>query len=199
MSTRYVLGLNQYTHSASACLIDEHGELVFALAKERVTRKKHDGGDNAEVVDAVLQGAGISPEQIELCVANNHLFRIPLFEQTLPWAVALNQHPSTYLSPSNLLPGVQRHELSHHLAHAWSVLTHAPFDRGLIVVSDGIGSTYADVHRLSSGSNLGVYTSDADLPHHPDFRRLPDGMDQQLGEENATFREAESVYLFEGN
>jgi carbamoyltransferase len=198
MTARYVLGLNQYTHSASACLVDEAGELVFALAKERVTRKKHDGGDNAEVIEAVLRGAGVQSDQIALCVANNHLFRIPPFEKTLPWAVAMNQHPSTYTSPSNLLPGVRKHELSHHLAHAWSVLAHAPFDRGLIVVADGIGSTYADVHRLSSESALGDYTSDADLPHHPDFRRWPQDMDQQLNEENATFREAESVYLFDG-
>lgn len=198
MSARYVLGLNQYTHSAAACLIDERGELVFALAKERVTRKKHDGGDNAEVIEAVVQGAGIPREQIALCVANNHLFRIPPFEQTLPWAVALNQHPSNYVSPWNLLPDVRRHELSHHLAHAWSVLATAPFDTGLIVVADGIGSTFADVHRMSTGSEMGAYTSDADLPQHADFQRWPADLDAQLQQQNATFREAESVYRFEG-
>ncbi len=198
MSARYVLGLNQYTHSAAACLVDADGELVFALAKERVTRKKHDGGDNAQVVQAVLEGAGIEREQIALCVANNHLFRIPPFEQTLPWAVALNQHPSTYMSDWNLLPGVRRHELSHHLAHAWSVLTTAPFERGLIVVADGIGSTYADVHRLSSDSHLGEYTSDADVAKADSFRQFPADLSEQLKQQNATFREAESVFRFDG-
>ena len=195
---RYVLGLNQYTHSAAACLVDERGQLLYALAKERVTRKKHDGGDNAQVVEELLRGAGVEREQIALCVANNHLFRIPPFEQKLPWAVALNQHPSSYISPWNLLPGVRRHELSHHLAHAWSVMATAPFDRGLIVVADGIGSTYADVHRLSTDSEMGAFSSDADLPHHANFKRWPADLDAQLKDQNATFREGESVYLFDG-
>ncbi len=198
MSARYVLGLNQYTHSASACLLDEYGQIVYALAKERVTRKKHDGGDNAEVIEAVLKGVGIQRDQISLCVANNHLFRIPPFEKTLPWAVSLNQHPPSYVSPQNLLPGVAKHELSHHLAHAWSVMPLAPFESGLIVVADGIGSTYADVHRLSTSSDLGAYSSDADLAHANGYVQLPANLQQQISEKNATFREAESVFQFDG-
>lgn len=193
MSSGYVLGLNQYTHSASACLLDAAGEAVFALAKERVTRKKYDGGDNAAVVRAVLEGAGIDAAALDLVVANNHLFRIRPFERNLQWAVALNQHPSTYLDPCNLLPEVAKHELSHHLAHAWSVLDLAPFDRGLVVVADGIGSAWADVERRSSGSQLGPYHSDADLPAADGFVQVPADLPA-----DATWREAESVYRFDG-
>ena len=83
MSARLVLGLNQYTHSASACLLDEQGEIVGALEKERITRRKHDGGDTAAVVEALLEQHGVALEDIALVVANNHLFRIRPFEERL--------------------------------------------------------------------------------------------------------------------
>ena len=33
-------------------------------------------------------------------------------------------------------------ELSHHLAHVWSAVAQAPFNKGLVVVMDGMGETY---------------------------------------------------------
>jgi carbamoyltransferase len=194
MASRYVLGLNQYTHSAAACLLDQRGEVVYALAKERLTRKKHDGGDNALVVQSVLEGAGIGLEDLDLVVANNHLFRIRAFEQTLPWASALHQYVPSYVSKFSLLPGVEKHELSHHLAHAWSVLPQAPFDRGLILVADGIGSTYADCLGHSSGSHLGTFSSDVGLAKDANYCEVPN----DLNDTKATWREGETVYRFDG-
>lgn len=193
MSARLVLGLNQYTHSAAACLLDEHGQVLGALAKERVTRRKHDGGDAAAVVDALLEACGRSLDEIGLVVANNHLFRIRPFEQHLAFACALHQQPPSALRDSNLFPGVPKHELSHHLAHAWSVLPFAPFDEGLILVADGIGSTRADLERASVGSELGSYTSDVDLPASASFRQFP-----AVAPTHSTSREAETVYQFRG-
>ena len=40
----YVLGINAYDHDVSACLLRD-GEIAFAINKERLTRKKHDGGE----------------------------------------------------------------------------------------------------------------------------------------------------------
>lgn len=193
MSAGLVLGLNQYTHSAAACLLAEDGSILGALAKERVTRRKHDGGDTAAVVEALLEQTGVALQDIGMVVANNHLFRIRPFEQSLPFAVALHQQPPSALRDSNLLPAVAKHELSHHLAHAWSVLPLAPFDEGLIVVADGIGSARADVERASLDSAMGPYTSDADLPRDADFRAIPEDVPPHW-----TMREAETVYRFEG-
>lgn len=193
MSARLVLGLNQYTHSASACLIDANGEIVGALAKERVTRRKHDGGDTAVVVEALLEQHGLRLDDIELVVANNHLFRIRPFEERLPFGCALHQHPPSALRDTNLFPGVAKHELSHHLAHAWSVLPLAPFDDGLIVVADGIGTTRADLEKTSVGSEQGPYTSDIDLPAADGFAQFPAELPR-----HATAREGETVYRFDG-
>jgi carbamoyltransferase len=193
MAARLVLGLNQYTHSAAACLLDEEGRVLGALAKERVTRRKHDGGDAAAVVDALLETTGHALEEIGLVVANNHLFRIRAFEQHLDFACALHQQPPSAQRASNLFPGVPKHELSHHLAHAWSVLPFAPFDEGLILVADGIGTTRADLERASVGSELGSYTSDIDLPASPRFRQFP-----AEAPPHSTAREGETVYQFRG-
>ena len=38
---------------------------------------------------------------------------------------------------------MQKYELSHHLAHAWSVIAQAPFESGLVVVMDGMGETFS--------------------------------------------------------
>jgi carbamoyltransferase len=193
MAARLVLGLNQYTHSAAACLLDEEGQVLGALAKERVTRRKHDGGDAAAVVEALLEATGCSLDEIGLVVANNHLFRIRAFEQHLNFACALHQQPPSALRESNLFPGVPKHELSHHLAHAWSVLPFAPFDEGLILVADGIGTTRADLERSSVDSELGNYTSDVDLPASAGFRQFP-----AEAPPHSTAREGETVYQFRG-
>jgi carbamoyltransferase len=193
MSARLVLGLNQYTHSAAACLLDESGQVLGALAKERVTRRKHDGGDAAAVVEALIEACGHTLDEIGLVVANNHLFRIRPFEQHLAFACALHQQPPSALRDSNLFPGVPKHELSHHLAHAWSVLPFAPFDEGLILVADGIGTTRADLERASVGSEIGKYTSDVDLPASAGFRQFP-----AEAPTHSTAREGETVYQFRG-
>ncbi|MCH2100934.1 MAG: carbamoyltransferase [Planctomycetes bacterium] len=193
MSAQLVLGLNQYTHSASACLLDAQGEMVGALEKERVTRRKHDGGDTAVVVETLLAQHGVDIEDIELVVANNHLFRIRPFEERLPFGCALHQHPPSALRETNLFPGIAKHELSHHLAHAWSVLPLAPFDEGLIVVADGIGTTRADLEKVSEGSELGPYTSDIDLDKAANFAQFPAHLPA-----HTTARESETVYRFEG-
>ena len=145
------------------------------------------------LVEALLEQTGVRLDQIGLVVANNHLFRIRPFEERLAFGCALHAHPPSALRPSNLLPGIAKQELSHHLAHAWSVLPLAPFDEGLIVVADGMGSTRADVERASVGSELGPYCSDADLPQAPGFAEFP-----AQAEDHRSYREGETVYRFEG-
>ncbi|RMH01555.1 MAG: PqqD family peptide modification chaperone [Planctomycetota bacterium] len=183
-----VLGLNQYTHSAAACLLDTGGRPLFAGAKERLSRRKHDGGDTADLVGHALERCGLEPAELAAVVANNHLFRIDDFERRLPWSVALGHYRPSFLRPENLLPGIEKWELSHHLAHAWSVLPLAPFARGLILVMDGIGSTWRELHRPGER-----YHSDAGLPRAGDFRQVPAEPERCEG-----WREAETVYRFDG-
>lgn len=188
------LGLNQYTHSAAACLLNADGKPLFLGEKERITRKKHDGGDCAELVEHALQSVGAELGDIGLVVANNHLFRIDRFHETVDWATALYQYRESYLSPFNLLPGVPRLELSHHLAHAWSVLPYCPFDDGLIVIMDGMGSTLHEMQLPGEG-----YISEFDLPHADAFQAFPTGVEQGQATRRAFgWREGETVFSFVG-
>lgn len=194
MAKGLILGLNQYTHSAAACLLNAEGEVLFLGEKERLTRKKHDGGDVAELVEHALDSVGATREDLALVVANNHLFRIDRFHETVAWDTALYSYRGSYVSPFNLLPGVPRLELSHHLAHAWSVMPVAPFDDGLIVIMDGMGSTLHEMRLPGEG-----YRSELDLEEDENFVAIPSGVEQAQAEQ-ASFgwREGESVFTFAG-
>lgn len=189
-----ILGLNQYTHSAAACLLSREGEVLFLGEKERLTRKKHDGGDVAELVEHALDAVGATREDLALVVANNHLFRIDRFHETVAWDTALYSYRESYVSPFNLLPGVPRLELSHHLAHAWSVMPVAPFSDGLIVIMDGMGSTLHEMRLPGEG-----YRSELDLPSTEHFRCVPEGVESgKANHASFGWREGESVFTFEG-
>ena len=80
---KYVLGLNKYSHDAGACLMSTDGAQQFVSLKERVTRAKHDGGDAAAAVEAVLAQAGASLDDCVAVCANHHHHRIAPFEAVL--------------------------------------------------------------------------------------------------------------------
>ena len=188
---QYVLGVNKYSHDASACLISTDGAEHFVSLKERVTRAKHDGGDVTAAVEAVLETAGASLDDVVAVCGNHHHHRIAPFEARLRWAQAAQPgvYPPSALSPFNLLP--RQHELSHHLAHAWSVLAQCPFDDGLIVVMDGMGETLA---AMATAGADDAYTHDLQLPAHASgFAQVP-----AAPAAHVQYREAESAYAFEG-
>ena len=187
-----ILGLNKYSQSTSCALVNEQGEVLFALARERLTRKKFDGGDVAQLVAACLEQTGIARNDINLVVENCHLFRISEFERRLPFAVGQRHYPATYLDPLNFADAnCQAHkiEIPHHLAHASAALLAAPFDNALIVVMDGIGSLRADT--LAPPTDQ--YKSEAAMENAPAFQEWP-----QTPDPTKPWREAESAYLLSG-
>ena len=185
-----LLGLNKYSHSASACLFEEDGRVLFALAKERITRKKHDGGDVADLVRYLLEATGRRLSEVRLVVQQNHLFRIEPYERSLRFAEALHAAPPSSLDPHNLLPHAERWELSHHLAHAWSVLPVAPFDEGLIAVMDGMGSP----REIVEARRVPHLVNESRLPRGRDFLQVP-----ARPAAARRWREAETLYSFRGN
>jgi carbamoyltransferase len=194
MARGLILGLNQYTHSAAACLLAADGTLLFAGEKERLTRKKHDGGDVAVLVEHALDSVGASIEDLALVVANNHLFRIDRFHRTVQWDTALFSYQESYVSKFNLLPGVPRLELSHHMAHAWSVMPLAPFEDGVIAVMDGMGSTLHEMRMPGVD-----YYSELEMPAAPGFISVPEGLEQAgVSDQAFGWREGESAFTFQG-
>src|SRR3954464_11130966 len=145
----YVLGLNTYDHDVSACLLRD-GAIAFAIAKERITRAKHASGFYKEVIDYCLEAEGITLDDVDLIVRNCYIMPVPEMEERLVYFDAPGflpefergdaaKHP-LYLSRQDKVVTI-----SHHLAHAYSAFAASPFDEGVVMIVDGVGSYRSDV------------------------------------------------------
>ncbi|MBD3730538.1 MAG: transferase [Sphingomonadales bacterium] len=123
----YVLGTG-LSHDGSAVLL-ENGRVRVGIEKERVTRRKHDGGNDAAAVAYCLDAAGITLADVDLIVQNAN-FEIPRAD----WF----EGPRPFGGPGG--PPVEF--ISHHLAHAWSAAGTTGFGDCAIMVIDGCGSPY---------------------------------------------------------
>ena len=221
-STRLVIGLNKYSHDTSLCAADaQTGQVLYAQAKERIGRRrrrqKHDAGNVAELVDTCLEALDLDLSHVDCVIANNHHHRILPLESSvahMEWEAGLYMNGGRedgYTEPENLFPDVSiKWELSHHLAHAYSVAAQAPFDSGMIVVMDGIGETY---RTMMQGMNDPNYISDFNLltgdeqgyqEQEPESKTratrviqlVPSNLDELARHSRFDWREAESVYTF---
>jgi carbamoyltransferase len=62
----YVLGTG-LSHDGSACLLRD-GQVAVAIEKERITRVKHDGGNDTAAIRYCLEAEGIAIEDLALIV-----------------------------------------------------------------------------------------------------------------------------------
>lgn len=118
-----VLGLHGYSHDAGAALVCD-GEL-YAVALERISRKKYDGSFPEESILYVMEQAGIkSLKKINLAVCDALGMRFGRMRRRL------EQMGFT----GKIIP------LSHHDAHAASAYFAGPFGEAAVLVVDACGS-----------------------------------------------------------
>ncbi|MFZ4874537.1 carbamoyltransferase C-terminal domain-containing protein [Janthinobacterium sp. Mn2066] len=142
MSTR-IIGLHS-GHDASACLLVDN-VLVGSIARERLTRRKHDQGDPIECVDYLLSHFGLAPTDIDLLVCSD-------------W------HDAEGL-------GEPRHgrfarvekTRRHHLLHAYAASVMAPAGPALVLVADGRGCRPED--NGVAGMDAGLFEVES-VYHH---------------------------------
>lgn len=154
------LGVNySQMHDSSACIVRD-GDLLFAVAEERISRVKHDARFPQRAIQACFDFARVNPGQVD-AVCFGWQPAGPVFRHDLK-CFALRRMPLTYLSLLNSC----RHFLSmrrqrsgaapfvrhfgkikahmrfvdHHLAHAISTYGYSGFDDSAIVVMDGRGA-----------------------------------------------------------
>ena len=154
------IGINySQMHDSSAC-IERDGELLFAVAEERISRVKHDARFPQLAVEACLKFAGATAAGVdEVCFGWQRpgaLFRHDL------WCYATGRLPLTYLNVLNSTryflsmwhqesgakvfarkfgPVKARMRfVDHHLAHAISAYGFSGFDDSAIVIMDGRGA-----------------------------------------------------------
>jgi carbamoyltransferase len=145
----YILGLNTYDHDVSACLLRD-GEIAFAISKERITREKHASGFYAEAVAYCLDAEGIGLDDVGLIVRNCYILPVEEMETRLVY-----QDMPAFLDPRERTRAVDHPlfrsrsnrlvTISHHLAHAYSAFAACPFDEGVVMIVDGVGSYSSDV------------------------------------------------------
>jgi carbamoyltransferase len=146
------------------------GKILVAIEKERITRKKHDGGNDKDAVAYCLDAAGISVYDLDLVV------QCANFEKD---TIGLTHYHGERLFPADLdIPVVS---ISHHLAHAYSALGTAPFSDGHVFVLDGCGSPYDQCDDLRGAQILapeelhagGLYCEKDSFYHYSDNSLTP--------------------------
>ena len=125
----YVLG-TAVSHDGSACLLKD-GHIAVAIEKERITRIKHDGGNDVDAIEYCLNAEGIRFDDLALVVQNDNF---GMFEAGSDW----------FDGPRLSSPKVPVLSISHHLAHAFSAVGLSPFDESAVLVVDGCGNCFKD-------------------------------------------------------
>lgn len=121
----YVLGTG-LSHNGSAVLLKD-GRVCVGIEKERITRIKHQGGNDTDAIQYCLDAEGITLADVDLVVQSAN-FEIPERERF---------HGKRLFADSEKPPLVN---ISHHLAHAYSAIGTCDFDDCVVMVIDGCGS-----------------------------------------------------------
>lgn len=154
------LGFNySQMHDSSACIARD-GELLFAVAEERISRIKHDAGFPRQAISACLEFAKVRPGELDFICQGWPAPR-KVFATDLKCFLR-GQYPITYLNVLNSarLYASMAHQnggfkrfthhigatkaqmrfVDHHLAHAISAYSYSGFDDAAVVVMDGRGA-----------------------------------------------------------
>jgi carbamoyltransferase len=136
------------------------GELLFAVAEERISRQKHDSGFPRLAIQSSLDFAGIRAEQLDevcfgwptpgpgfrhdlKCLATGGLpcTYLNLLTTTLHFLKMSHQRGGAKLFKQQFGPTKARMRfVDHHLAHAISGYAYSGFDEAAVVVMDGRGA-----------------------------------------------------------
>lgn len=129
MTPQYILGTG-LSHNGSAVLLAD-GKVIVGIEKERLTRRKHDGGNDYDAVKYCLDKAGITLNELSLVV------QCANFEKD---SILTHQYSGKRYFPEHFAVPVVT--ISHHLAHAYSAVGSAPFNEGHVFILDGCGSPF---------------------------------------------------------
>jgi carbamoyltransferase len=155
-----ILGINySQMHDSSACIVRD-GELLFAVAEERISRVKHDAGFPKNAIQACLDFAKVRAEQLdEVCFGWQTAG--PVYRHDLK-CYATGKMPLNYLNGLNSTlhflsmwhqesgakkfaqqfgpTNAKMRFIDHHLAHAISAYAYSGFEDAAVVVMDGRGA-----------------------------------------------------------
>jgi carbamoyltransferase len=151
-----ILGLNMFHADASAAILQD-GEVVFAVAEERLNRVKHYAGFPALAVKACLDAAGVQITDIDHVAVGQdndaNLAKKVRYALANPAKVLnfirlrkrkealrdLRSLLTTALDVDPQKPRFQEHHLEHHIAHIASAYYCSPWEKAAGFSYDGSG------------------------------------------------------------
>ncbi|MGH9714564.1 MAG: carbamoyltransferase family protein [Candidatus Acidiferrales bacterium] len=154
------LGINySQMHDSSACIVRD-GEVLFAVAEERLSRVKHDASFPVLAIRSCLEFAGVRADELDFicqgwspprvgflhdlgCYASGKLplESRALLNSTRYFLSTWHQHGGENLFREHF--GQTRAHfrfVDHHLAHAISAYSFSGFDEATVLILDGRGS-----------------------------------------------------------
>ena len=176
-----ILGLNMFHADASAALIRD-GEVIFAVAEERLNRTKHYGGFPALAIRACLDAAGIKISEIDHVAVGQdtdaNLTKKIQYALANPSKllnlIKMRQRKESMRDVRTLIgqaldidPGslrFQEHHLEHHIAHIASSYYCSPWDRAAGFSYDGSGDFVSTMMARCEGHDIEVLER-VFLPH----------------------------------
>ena len=176
-----ILGLNMFHADASAAIVQD-GEIVFAIAEERLNRKKHYGGFPTLAIKACLDAAGAKisdvdhvavgqdsdanlAKKVQYALANPA--KILNFIKMRQRKEAMRDVRSLLekeleVDPSKLR--FQEHHLEHHIAHIASAYYCSPWEKAAGFSYDGSGDFVSTMMARCEGNDIEVLDR-VFLPH----------------------------------
>ncbi|MGD9537743.1 MAG: carbamoyltransferase C-terminal domain-containing protein [Alphaproteobacteria bacterium] len=172
-----ILGVHSGYHEASACLFDDY-RMVAAVALERMTRRKVDGGRiPEEAIDECLAIGGADRRRVDALVLGrgpfpwrfyNHFTGGRLAEGLVRQALGREKHKSmereltrvrrsdseaifradAFLAAEGFRPDCRLRFFNHHYAHALPTLFHTAWEDALLYTADGGGDNVQYSHRV---------------------------------------------------
>jgi carbamoyltransferase len=176
-----ILGLNIFHADASAAIIQD-GEVVFAIAEERLNRTKHFGGFPALAVKACLDAVGAKITDIDHVAVGQdsdaHLAKKVQYVLANPAKILnfirLRQRKEGMRDVRSLLakaldldPGLlhfQQHHVEHHIAHIASAFYCSPWEKAAGFSYDGSGDFVSTMTARCEGNDINVLNR-LFLPH----------------------------------
>jgi len=176
-----ILGLNMFHADASAAIVRD-GEVVFAIAEERLNRRKHYGGFPALAVKACLDFVGAKISDIDhvaigqdrdanlakkVQYALSNPAKILNFIRLRQRKQAVRNVRSLLIKALDVDPEVLRFQenyLEHHIAHIASAYYCSPWDKAAGFSYDGSGDFVSTMMARCEGNDIEILER-VFLPH----------------------------------
>src|SRR5262250_2818964 len=176
-----ILGLNMFHADASAAILQD-GEVVFAIAEERLNRKKHFGGFPTLAIKACLDAVGAKISDVEHVAVGQdsdaNLAKKVQYALANPAKILnfirLRQRKEAMRDVRSLLAKslevdpkqlrFQEHHLEHHIAHIASAYYCSPWEKVAGFSYDGSGDFVSTMMARCEGNEIEVLDR-VFLPH----------------------------------